>query len=80
MEKATTFVTSCKNFDGGFGCVPGAESHAGQVFCCVGALSIGGALDNVDSDLLGWWLAERQCDSGKVRCEMYNSFMTVFFY
>jgi prenyltransferase beta subunit len=21
----------CMNFDGGFGCVPGAESHAGQV-------------------------------------------------
>ena len=21
------------NFDGGFGCVPGSESHAGQVQC-----------------------------------------------
>jgi geranylgeranyl transferase type-2 subunit beta len=28
---ATDFVARCKNFDGGFGCVPGAESHAGQV-------------------------------------------------
>ncbi len=55
---------SCKNFDGGFGAVPGAESHAGQIFCCVGALSIAGALDHVDVDLLGWWLCERQCDSG----------------
>ena len=27
----------CRNFDGGFGSVPGAESHAGQVFTCVGA-------------------------------------------
>ena len=43
---------------------PGAESHAGQVFCCVGALAIAGRLDLVDAPLLGWWLAERQCDSG----------------
>ena len=55
---------SCRNFDGGFGAVPGAESHAGQIFCCVGALSIGHALHLVDEDLLGWWLSERQCDSG----------------
>lgn len=41
-----------------------SESHAGQIFCCVGALSIGGALELVDEDLLGWWLSERQCDSG----------------
>lgn len=30
-EKAVDFVTRCLNFDGGFGCIPGAESHAGQV-------------------------------------------------
>ena len=24
------YVVSCKNVDGGFGCTPGAESHAGQ--------------------------------------------------
>lgn len=55
---------SCKNFDGGFGAVPGAESHAGQIFCCVAALSICNALHHVDEQLLGWWLSERQCDSG----------------
>ena len=64
VAKATEFVARCRNFDGGFGAVPGAESHAGQIFCCVGALSIGGALHHVDADLLGWWLSERQCDSG----------------
>ncbi len=42
VTAAVSFIVSCKNFDGGFGCVPGAESHAGQVFCCVGALSIAG--------------------------------------
>jgi geranylgeranyl transferase type-2 subunit beta len=42
----------------------GAESHAGQIFCCVGALSIADGLDVIDRDLLGWWLSERQCDNG----------------
>mmetsp|Transcript_20837 Transcript_20837/g.29964 ORF Transcript_20837/g.29964 Transcript_20837/m.29964 type:complete len:363 (-) Transcript_20837:106-1194(-) len=64
LDKAVMFIERCKNFDGGFGAVPGAESHAGQIFCCVGALSIAGALHVVDADLLGWWLSERQCDSG----------------
>jgi len=31
LPKANAFVGACRNFDGGFGCVPGAESHAGQV-------------------------------------------------
>ena len=30
VSKAVSYVVSCKNLDGGFGCVPGAESHAGQ--------------------------------------------------
>ncbi len=30
LKKATDFVARCKNFDGGFGCTPGGESHAGQ--------------------------------------------------
>lgn len=60
VKAATDYVASCRNFDGGFGCIPGAESHAGQVFCCVGALAIGNALHHVDADLLGWWLCERQ--------------------
>ena len=29
-----------------------------------GALSIAGALKELDRDLLGWFLSERQCDSG----------------
>lgn len=64
LTKACDFIARCRNFDGGFGAVPGAESHAGQIFCCVGALSIGRALHHVDAKLLGWWLSERQCDSG----------------
>ncbi|KAG7580960.1 PFTB repeat [Arabidopsis suecica] len=60
VKKAVDYIVSCKNLDGGFGCTPGAESHAGQIFCCVGALAITGNLHHVDKDLLGWWLCERQ--------------------
>ena len=31
VERAVGFVLKCMNFDGGFGRVPGSESHAGQV-------------------------------------------------
>ena len=59
------YLVRSRNFDGGFGACPGAESHAGMIFCCVGALSLlGGLEDSIDADLLGWWLCERQCDSG----------------
>jgi geranylgeranyl transferase type-2 subunit beta len=71
IHKAVKYIISCRNsFDGGFGAVPGAESHAGQVFCCIGALSISHSLHllnenpECDADVLSWWLAERQCDSG----------------
>jgi len=65
INKAAEYIVSCQNFDGGFGCHPGAESHAGQIFTCVGALSIACRLDLLkDEELLCWWLAERQCDSG----------------
>lgn len=30
VEKAVNFIVSCKNLDGGFGSIPGGESHAGQ--------------------------------------------------
>mmetsp|Transcript_33101 Transcript_33101/g.39637 ORF Transcript_33101/g.39637 Transcript_33101/m.39637 type:complete len:420 (+) Transcript_33101:40-1299(+) len=67
VTKAAEFIIACQNFDGGFGSCPGAESHAGQIFCCVGALSIASSLHRLGDDnveLLAWWLAERQCDSG----------------
>ena len=64
IGRAVDFIQACINFDGGFGAVPTAESHAGQIFCCVGALSIAKALHIIDVNQLGWWLAERQCDSG----------------
>jgi len=35
--------------------IAGNETHAGQVFCCVGALAIADALQHLDADLLSWW-------------------------
>ena len=64
VDAAAAWIASCANIDGGFGCVPGAESHAGQIWTCVAALAIAGKLQSVNLDDLGWWLCERQVDSG----------------
>ncbi|EDW12216.1 geranylgeranyl transferase type-2 subunit beta [Drosophila mojavensis] len=65
VEKAVKFVMSCCNqTDGGFGSKPGAESHAGLIYCCVGFLSLTHRLHLLDVDKLGWWLCERQLPSG----------------
>jgi geranylgeranyl transferase type-2 subunit beta len=64
MTKAVEWILQCKNYDGGFGCRPGAESHSGQIFCCVAALAIADALHHIDADLLSWWLCERQLKNG----------------
>lgn len=64
IPKAVSYIQSCENFDGAYGVTPGAESHSGQVFTCVGALTIAGRLDLVNKDRLGAWLSERQIDKG----------------
>lgn len=65
-DSAVEFILGCQNFDGGFGMVPGAESHAGQIFTCLGALAICDKLEKLspsNQDLLASWLSERQQDS-----------------
>ncbi|EME39620.1 hypothetical protein DOTSEDRAFT_75314 [Dothistroma septosporum NZE10] len=68
LKAAMDFIKSCQNFDGAFGIAPGAESHSGQVYTCVGALMLGGELDSFlgedGKDRLGGWLSERQLASG----------------
>ena len=64
IPRAVAHVHACANFDGGYGVSPGAESHAGQIYTCVGALAIAGRLDLVDRDRLGGWLSERQLPNG----------------
>ena len=38
IDATASFVLSSMNFDGGFGSRPGAESHAGLIYTCVGRL------------------------------------------
>ncbi|KAK0731804.1 terpenoid cyclases/protein prenyltransferase alpha-alpha toroid [Lasiosphaeris hirsuta] len=64
VDKAVDHVVACANFDGGYGVSPGAESHAGQIFTCVAALTIAGRKNLVDADRLGKWLSERQIAGG----------------
>lgn len=67
VRRVLSYLRSCRNFDGGFGAVAGAESHASQVFVCTGALAILDALDDasvLDADTCAWWLAERQLPNG----------------
>jgi geranylgeranyl transferase type-2 subunit beta len=64
LSAAISYVQSCANFDGGYGVSPGAESHAGQILTCVGALAIAERLDLVDTDRLAGWLSERQVPCG----------------
>jgi geranylgeranyl transferase type-2 subunit beta len=64
VELAVGYIISCANFDGGFGVCPGAESHSGQIYTCLAALSIAGRIDVVDGDKLGRWLSERQVEGG----------------
>ncbi|KAH6648617.1 type-2 proteins geranylgeranyltransferase subunit beta [Truncatella angustata] len=64
IDKAVNHIIACSNFDGGYGLTPGAESHSGQIFTCLAALTIAGRLDTVEVDKLGRWLSERQKPNG----------------
>ena len=64
VPKGVAHIQACTNFDGAYGVDVQAESHAGQVFTCVGALAIARRLDLVDVDRLGAWLSERQLENG----------------
>jgi geranylgeranyl transferase type-2 subunit beta len=67
---AVKYIDSCANTDGGFGTVPAAESHSGQIFVCIAALSIAGVLESRLTEQPDWadrlagWLSERQISSG----------------
>lgn len=67
VDPAIDFILKCRNFDGGFGLCPGAESHAAQVFTCLGSLKICNKLDKLSKEQIdetGWWLCERQLPDG----------------
>jgi geranylgeranyl transferase type-2 subunit beta len=70
VSLAVSYIDSCANADGGYGTAPGAESHSGQIFVCLAALSIAGVLDSKllnhpeKADRLAAWLSERQITAG----------------
>ncbi len=65
VDPAVEFIIRCQNFDGCFGMVPGAESHAAQAFTCLGTLAICNALNKIRKpETLEWWLSDRQTESG----------------
>jgi geranylgeranyl transferase type-2 subunit beta len=68
VTSAVQYIHLCRNFDGGFGLSPDAESHAGQVFTCLGALSFVNQLHIPENqswlDTCGLWLCERQLPIG----------------
>ncbi|XP_047951820.1 geranylgeranyl transferase type-1 subunit beta-like isoform X1 [Salvia hispanica] len=43
-EKAKEFIRNCQSYDGGFGLLPGAESHGGATYCAVASLKLMGFL------------------------------------
>jgi geranylgeranyl transferase type-2 subunit beta len=63
-EGCAGYFEQCKNFDGGFGGRPEAESHAAYTYCVVGGLAIMGRLDLIDRPLLARFLAMRQTVHG----------------
>lgn len=64
LKQNTEFVLACQNFDGGFGGVPGAESHAAYTFCAIGFLGVTNQLNLIDQDKTCMWLAARQTHLG----------------
>ncbi|KAI5149371.1 geranylgeranyl transferase type-2 subunit beta [Enteropsectra breve] len=66
LQKSISHILSCYNPNGGFGQIPGAESHAAQIFCCISALRTLGQLDIIDTSQIASFLAFRQCASGGI--------------
>lgn len=74
-EKAKEYILSCQSYDGGFGLIPGSESHGGATYCAVASLQLMGFLkeglpstnsscDDVNVPLLLDWSLQRQALDG----------------
>ncbi|XP_020704862.1 geranylgeranyl transferase type-1 subunit beta isoform X2 [Dendrobium catenatum] len=73
--KAREYILKCQSYDGGFGLVPGAESHGGATYCAVAALHLMGYMETgiisklsqtlaIDMPLLVEWSLQRQSVDG----------------
>ncbi|KAG2595640.1 hypothetical protein PVAP13_5KG088300 [Panicum virgatum] len=73
--KAKEYILNCQSYDGGFGMVPGSESHGGGTFCAVAALHLMGFVQaelasnlrdsaSIDIRMLLEWCLQRQVIDG----------------
>lgn len=74
-EKAKEYILRCQSYDGGFGLVPGSESHGGGTYCAVSALYLMGFIEDdilsrstssstINVSLLLEWCLQRQAVDG----------------
>ncbi|KAK1409476.1 hypothetical protein QVD17_36002 [Tagetes erecta] len=74
-EKAKNYILSCQSYDGGFGLIPGQESHGGATYCAVASLRLMGFIEDdlvskftpsciIDVPLLLEWCLQRQAIDG----------------
>ncbi|KAF5179255.1 Geranylgeranyl transferase type-1 subunit beta [Thalictrum thalictroides] len=73
-EKAKEYILSCQSYDGGFGLVPGSESHGGATYCAVAALYLMGFIEDdllsrsspshLNVPMLLEWCLQRQAADG----------------
>ncbi|XP_077216062.1 prenyltransferase family protein isoform X2 [Tasmannia lanceolata] len=72
--KAMAYIIQCQSYDGGFGLVPGSESHGGATYCAVAALRLMGFIEDdlskctsssiIDVPSLLEWCLQRQAIDG----------------
>ncbi|KAL3523800.1 hypothetical protein ACH5RR_016634 [Cinchona calisaya] len=74
-EKAKEYIISCQSYDGGFGLIPGSESHGGATYCAVASLRLMGFIEDdllskitspciIDVPMLVDWSLQRQAGDG----------------
>ncbi|PON56620.1 Geranylgeranyl transferase type-1 subunit beta [Parasponia andersonii] len=74
-EKAKEYIVNCQSYDGGFGLIPGSESHGGATYCAVASLRLMGFIEDdalsknwsssiINVPLLLDWSLQRQATDG----------------
>ncbi|KAL5569108.1 hypothetical protein UlMin_025683 [Ulmus minor] len=74
-EKAKEYIINCQSYDGGFGLIPGSESHGGATYCAVASLRLMGFIEDdilsksgsssiINVPLLLDWSLQRQATDG----------------
>ncbi|CAI9092425.1 OLC1v1027654C1 [Oldenlandia corymbosa var. corymbosa] len=74
-ERAKEYILRCQSYDGGFGLIPGSESHGGATYCAVASLRLMGYIEDdlvsktvspcvLNVPMLLDWCLKRQSDDG----------------